>query len=174
MLLVHGCAVFFTDIPRKLSQGGACPTVIAHRTAGLAPICPLPLWAGTHEKCGSIFHGNRRRAGVGLLAARTVFLQSHLYIHMKRSDVCKQGSEQTAGTPIITLPPPQPSPAALRCGGGSRTANDLTTVRPFFHRTAPPLQDAQRPQRGRVGVGVSDVACTWLCRIFHRHSGALS
>ena len=126
--------------------------------SGACTDLPPPLWAGTHEKCGSIFHGNRRRAGVGLLAARTVFLQAHVYIHQERSGVCKQGSEQTAGTPIITLPPPQPSPAALRCGGGSRTANDLTTVRPFFHRTAP-SPAGRSPQRGRAGVGVSDVAC---------------
>ena len=49
---------------------------------------------------------------MGLLVARTVFLQAHVYIHQERSGVCKQGSEQTAGTPTITLPPPQPSPAA--------------------------------------------------------------
>ena len=108
------------------SGGVAVGWGLPHRdcasNSGACTDLPPPLWAGTHEKCGSIFHGNRRRAGVGLLAARTVFLQSHLYIHMKRSDVCKQGSEQTAGTPIITLPPPQPSPAALHCGGGGFTA----------------------------------------------------
>ena len=109
--------------------------------SNLPPICPLP-------RGGGLGWGQQTTRS----ATKPVCLPS-IYIHQERSGVCKQGSEQTAGTPAITLPPPQPSPAALRCGGGSRTANDLTTVRPFFHRTAPPLQGEARSGGGPGGGG---------------------